>query len=241
MVMTETATILRRTLDNRRTAMVLARALQARAIVSIEAQPGNAELTWRGEVVDLDKSTIVLLCDVGDTNSSAHKRDEPLNAEFSLSSARYTFRTSLIDAPARTEDGQLVVRLKRPQTIAAIERRRSRRRFLSTGTVQIRVSDGGKSEPLQGVILNLSVNGLACRMTQADADRLTVGAESLTVMIQPGVSEGPDQLELCGHVVNITPAGSEEQAIVGVEFLLDEVDPWVRDALAGVVTRAGMT
>ena len=65
-------------------------------------------------------------------------------------------------------------------------------------------------------MLNLSENGLACRMAADQAVRLRVGQALSVRYALPAVS---NPFLLDARVVNVTPGGDPACSIVGVEFL----------------------
>ncbi len=101
--------------------------------------------------------------------------------------------------------------------IGIIERRRVRRRRLhESTTVRFHAIDPALVDFSQARMLNLSEQGLACRMPQAQADRLRIG-QTLGVVFR--LNEMTEPFDIPARIVTITQGGTTDQRVVGMEFL----------------------
>ena len=79
---------------------------------------------------------------------------------------------------------------------------------------------GSSGEPCgRGKLLNLSPEGIACRVPEASAKELTMG-QVLQVAFVVGPS--PDVFDLNARVVNVTEGGTRGQFVIGLEFVTDD-------------------
>lgn len=101
-------------------------------------------------------------------------------------------------------------------TGVADRRRTWRRRLQRPASVTVRPPGPADRRGAVADMLNLSEQGLACRMETRDANRLPVGP-LLTVSYTLPVVARP--LVCPARIVNITPCGDPVRSIVGMEFV----------------------
>lgn len=115
-----------------------------------------------------------------------------------------------------TSGHERLVRIPRPKTVSRIERRRSRRhQFQAARFVDLCSSNASTGTTLRGRLLNLSPDGLACKMSHADAMLLS-DYEHLTASFI--VADDQPALTLAGRIVSRTPGGTQGHTVVGIEF-----------------------
>lgn len=132
----------------------------------------------------------------------------------------YIFETRCDTSADAADQGR--IRLELPNSLQAIERRRSTRKLLHQPTeVTLRNANGAASFSLQAAMLNLSAEGLACRVSTADATRLPRG---LQVRARFCVGDDPEPFELICRITNETRGGTPDTVVVGMAFV-DEKNP----------------
>lgn len=121
-------------------------------------------------------------------------------------------------------------------TTTVIERRKSRRRrFQEPAQVTLRAMSGSQKRHSRGALLNLSMDGIACRVREEDTDQMAVG-QTLRVMFY--LSRIPQEFDLIGRVISVTGAGSPGHAVIGMEFIDDEHLASVKEALRAALEDA---
>jgi hypothetical protein len=100
-----------------------------------------------------------------------------------------------------------------------IERRKGRRRNLHQ-PCQATLMGNGRHDDWQcsGLMLNASPGGFACRISNADANRLTAGRIVRAVFRLEAAHE---PFDFHARITNATQAGTPGFTIIGMEFLID--------------------
>ena len=141
-----------------------------------------------------------------------------LEATVEIDQRRYTFETRCMKAPVSVVP--TILRVHRPARMTVTDRRRSPRRHLRGRTeVSVSGSDEHVSWCAEAVMLNLSTEGMACRLAEPDARRLAIG-QTLGVAFRLGAINTP--FDLNARVSNTTEAGTPGQVVVGLAFIADE-------------------
>lgn len=123
-----------------------------------------------------------------------------------------------------------------PTATTVIERRKSRRRrFREPAEVTLHAT--GEGEPWHGraTLLNLSMDGIACRVREENTAHTAVG-QILRVMFC--LNRGLQEFALTGRVINVTQAGSPRHAVVGMEFVADDRSASAKEALRAALQDA---
>jgi len=121
------------------------------------------------------------------------------------------------------------------------ERRRSPRRNLHQ-PAEVRLRGVGDEMEWQciGSVLNVGIDGLACRISISDALRLLVDQH---VNVAFRLAGAATDFDLRARVTNITPAGSTDHRVLGLEFVegnrLHEARAALRDAVSRTVDSKG--
>ncbi len=120
--------------------------------------------------------------------------------------------------------------------VGVIERRRSRRRDLHE-TTNVAVFGTGRHEEWHcgAVLLNAGADGIACRIRDAEVQRLSVG-RVLRVVFRIGDERDPFDFQ--SRVINITEGGTPGYLVVGLEFILDADQPVDRKRLLRTLASA---
>lgn len=146
---------------------------------------------------------------------------------------RYLFDSCVLVGPTWHEGEQLT--LAAPNVIQVMQRRRFWRAQLAPSTrVTLRWRNGGRPQHTTCPLLNVSAEGLACKLEAGAAQSLGIGARIACEFRLPG---SPRDFRFEAAVRNCSPA-SDDMWIVGVEFDLDpndsastELQQELRDAL----------
>jgi len=153
---------------------------------------------------------------------------EELSVSMIVDGARYAFASHPLSA---VDAGPGTLVLAAPRELFVLERRRAVRRRLRQGLgvrLEPRRTDAEPTEDaLTAVILNLSPDGLACRLSTTRTTQLSV-ADRLLVSF----SLAPDNqtFAFIGHIVSITEGGTPGQVVLGIEFLRGDT-PYAQEAL----------
>ncbi len=114
------------------------------------------------------------------------------------------------------------------------ERRRSRRRRLQKPS-EVRLHGLGDELGWHcaGALLNVSNDGIACRIANKDAGALCIG-QTIQAVFGLGSSR---TFELTARITNTTPAGTAGHRVLGLEFVEDAkskaAQAALREAIAG--------
>jgi len=137
-----------------------------------------------------------------------------LDAQMTLGQTLYIFDSHLTDIDYdRTKPALL---LNRPRTLKVVQRRRFQRKALrSTCRVHLDPDPGGNGGPVTGELLNLSPDGMACRLGEEAAGSMPVG-QRLHVAFCPQDAESG--FEFDAVLTNKSQAGSEGNFILGLAF-----------------------
>lgn len=109
--------------------------------------------------------------------------------------------------------------LLEPGNVLRTERRRSPRRRLRAPTeVALRTTEMGASWHGRALLLNISPEGLACRLTAAEGAKLKIGQP---VRLTLNVGTPLTAFDLAARVVNITEGCTADRLIFGLEFMAD--------------------
>jgi len=201
----------RRALDPRTGAQVLARACASGTTIRLRHSDDDVDVEFVGKLVGGDEHTATIHFNADTRHKPA---DVVYGAEFSFAGERYVFEGRCVpDAGDQSGD---VLMLIEPETLAVVERRRSRRRGLApSSTVYIGSTNGPDPWRCAAVMLNVSLNGLACRVERETAARIR---ESLTLDIAFEIGAESRRIELHGRVVSVMGAGSPDCSLMGIAF-----------------------
>lgn len=144
---------------------------------------------------------------------------------------RYSFPTEIPAAPAWGNTRSVV--LARPTILTVLERRRYVRAKLAPSChVNLEWMQSGACFLKTAVLLNISVDGLACRLSTRDAASLPVGQP---VLVQFELPESSRPFKLQAETCNRTPT-DDDHVIIGMQFADSSRHQAQRDALSRVLT-----
>lgn len=188
----------------------------ARVRVSTVTAQAGAELTgvilgWRGPV-------LALRLERADSKTCAIPASCTLGVRMEIGGLTYHFETRLARLANEAEPG--IVHLERPETVTLLDRRRSPRRCLRTPTEVVLCATGeGETWRCSAAMLNVSPDGIACRVPEQDVRALTVGQ---TLNVRFCLDSSSTGFDLSGRITNITQGGTPHHAVVGLAFIADD-------------------
>jgi hypothetical protein len=107
----------------------------------------------------------------------------------------------------------------RTNPVAVSDRRKRRRRNLHDPCHATLMGNGRHDDwQCSGLMLNASAGGFACRIQNADANRLTAG-RIVRAVFRLDVHQEP--FDFHARITNATQAGTPGFTIIGMEFLID--------------------
>jgi hypothetical protein len=205
-------------LDEQTTAALLSKCVQQLACVYVRPAGEKGGLAISGTVTGSEDSCLTLEFERLDRGNMDGLVGTVLDVTVEIDQVRYTFEAGCVDGSAAVESTTL--RVRQPERMALADRRRSPRRRLQGRTqVSLTGAEADVDWHAQAVMLNLSTEGIACRLAEHDAERLRIG-HTLCLAFCVGASATP--LELNANVSNITEGGTPGQVVVGLAFIADE-------------------
>ncbi len=144
------------------------------------------------------------------------------DGEIDLAGCRYLFHTNVL--AARVDDdpgGPGLIEIARPDVLQVLQRRRFvRAEVQESAPVQLSrgVEGGGRTAAWSSTacLLNLSLDGLACRLERAAADGVGVGQVVQTSFALDGA---PEPFALDAVIKSKIPAGTEGLVVMGLHLL----------------------
>jgi hypothetical protein len=226
--------VIKRTLDAEGSDRVLCRACEEHAHVRLRASANGPEVACTGTATACDGSQLTLEVGKMEPGVAAALPEASLQAEMGLADARYAFETRCAGPMPQTDEG--VLHVIQPTTMTVIERRRHRRRqFQKPTEVTLRATTGAERWNGRAALLNLSTDGIACRVREEDARHTGVGTIlRLVFCAGPGLKE----FNLAGRVINVTQAGSPRHAVIGMAFVDDSSLASAEEALRAALEDA---
>lgn len=200
-------------LDACESSRVLEEALDKMVPVQLSAWGAPDGVLWRGAFGGVCDGGLLLVPSDKLVHVPTAWYGVSLRATFCVANRIYVFETALLEGQACSSEGAIGV--VRPACVERVERRRAlRRRFRSSTGVQL-YRDGVRGNPIEGVLLNLSALGLACRV---DAGFVKSTAVGLTVRVAFDLGCEGGAFEFDASVVCATPNG-EGDIVLGLEFI----------------------
>lgn len=221
-------------LDRKATARILARAVRAGASIELCVLGDTLQIACSAAVTGESGGILILSLLGSEAAIRAVTQADSLNATLAADGQWYGFKTQRADdspgesAPAMT--------IRKPVTMTVADRRRSpRRRLRGAAWVSLETSDGTQAWRGQAALLNLSMNGLACRVAKDDAEALQ---REQSVQVTFRAAERSESFELTARVTNVTE-GTPGRCVLGLEFIDDERLAACRTRLHAVAQAGG--
>lgn len=181
----------------------------AQAVINV---PGRSDVTVNGFLLTADASTVLMEITGKPAIKSAELIGKSIHVEL-FSDQRYHFTTTVQSAPIWGASQALA--LVRPAELTVIDRRRFwRAKLAPSARVALEWTHCGSRERHSAALLNISVDGLACRVDKLAASAIEVqGAVKARFRMRDSTRE----FELDSIVMNKTPA-SDGGFILGLQF-----------------------
>lgn len=129
---------------------------------------------------------------------------------------RYLFNSKILTGPTWHEGEQIT--LRSPRVLQVMQRRRFwRAKLAPSSVVSLRWSSSGRELHTNGPLLNVSSEGLACRLQSGAAQSIGIGGR---VQAEFKVPQSAGAFCFQAVVRNCSPA-SDDSWILGVEFVID--------------------
>lgn len=201
-------------LDAEESRRVIAIATDGKEAIHLRADPDQRDETITGIIVGRDERNITVELGPIDQRTRSLIDNTSLRATVDVSGIRYAFQTKCL--ALATEPDRDLATLVSPKELEIVERRRIRRRlFRSTSEVVLRVGDRSARE-LRADMLNVSSDGIACRVGSSDVGGITVGD---AIRIAATLGPSPRVHDLRARVVSITGGGTCSRVVLGMEFV----------------------
>lgn len=206
-----------RLVESSTTQDILRSAMAHQAVATVRVQGAGFVLECLGLLVDVDGGSIGLKLERFDESVRTLCAGRPPTVAFEANATRYVFEST--SAIQWQDSASGFIRLPKPSSLTLADRRRSERRRLKQGaTVTLQMGKANDSWTSQGAMLNLSREGIACRIAREDASRMEVGCG---VLVRFGLEEVGQSFEWSARVTNITEGGTAGRSVVGLEFIID--------------------
>ncbi len=198
-------------LGERDSARLVEQALRQKADVTLNPRTGAGTMRWSGSLSERRDESLFVKMDEGVTPVLPSTYCE---AAFSVHGAEYLFATNVLDV--LEGEGGTCVEIACPRCLQTWQRRRFVRAAIAPSA---RVYLGGPGTQglagAEGVLLNVSRQGLACKVERSVADRYTLEeAVDVVFSLRPFDTEFALPARLRGK----TAAASSEQTILRLEF-----------------------
>lgn len=189
-------------------------AVNQRSQVQFEVDHQSSESTVKGEFFSFEDSRITIRLHDSNESILKHLPRKSFKIFFEISGSRYAFDTRIVE-PSNDTTKAIVV--DKPKKIFLVERRRTVRRRLRQPTIVHLCNIKGDTKwESRATMLNASEHGLACRIDTQDVVTLSNG-QTIEVELRLGGEAEPFKLTM--KIVNITDGGSDEQSVLGMEFV----------------------
>ena len=143
-----------------------------------------------------------------------------VDGRMTLGPTLYLFDSHVVDV--RQTATQTSILLAHPVVLHVAQRRHSRRvTFRKSCAVHLTLNATGRTDAVTGDLLNLSPDGLACRLDEVQADSIRP-EQMMRVAFQP--DECQEGFEFDALPSNVCPAGTPGRAILGVQFKIPPDD-----------------
>ena len=196
---------------------VLSSAIALQAVATVRVEGAGFVLECQGILVEEDGGSISLRLERFDESVRTLCAGRPPTVAFDANATRYVFEST--SAMHWQDGGSGLIRLPKPSRLTLADRRRSERRQLKQrATVSLQMAEADGAWTSHGAMLNLSAEGIACRIAREDASRMAVGC---VVLVRFGLEEAGQSFEWSARVTNITKGGTADRTVVGLEFIVD--------------------
>ena len=215
-----------------RSDVVLADLIERRGRVRVRCQSTVGPIECEGVITGATDEHLTVEFPSSNSRHMAWQVALPLKVVFETNGTCYTFTAACVGVESVA--GCSVVRVRRPEGVESVDRRRSPRRGLREPVrIRIRAEQAGKTVDEWFSLLNLSADGMACRIP---SHAVGVGVGDV-VRVSFSLAQPDAEFDLRARVINVTRGATADQSILGLEFVSDHKLQTDRDRL--VVALAG--
>jgi len=200
-------------LDARQSVRVLERIRRDGVPVSLSPSDGRAARSINGRITELHRDTLEIQADASAACPTTVDAAARWLVQFAVSSDRFGFETQVESMAEHV--GSISVTLRRPECVWVRQRRRFWRANLRTSTA-VTLTPAGDGPRITGAVLNLSVDGLACRLSRLDTAGLKIGDP---VTLEFEVEDGVGPLSAGAEIRGKTLAATPDSVIVRLQFI----------------------
>jgi hypothetical protein len=207
-------------LDTRSTDRLLAQAGREASRIVVDGSVDGRHDEWTGVIVGCHGPFLSVRPDRPDPPLGTLPTLSTLRVRLEINGFGYAFETRPLYAAEGPGPG--VIHLERPRTVILRERRRSPRRRLHRPTDVILAPAGGTTDwHCQAAMLNVSPEGLACRVPNDQIESMVVGG---TLRVSFRLERSDAEFNLAARVSNVTEGGTPGYVVVGLEFTRTGLD-----------------
>lgn len=222
-------------LDPDASAKLLHRAAMRQAAISLGSAAMTEQESVAGSLVAVDSSTLTAELHSPTQRDTDELAEGPLCGTLRIDTERYFFETKCLEI--RREGPKTTLVLQRPDGIRFLQRRRTPRyRLQEEATVVLEREENDFQPPIEAALLNLSDDGLACRISTEMAEGIQIEEE---LQVRFSLPSGREGFDVRGRVTNLTPAGTPGHVVLGMEFVFDQDGPDVQQGLKEAMGNAG--
>ena len=213
-------------LTSRQAARVLAQALRNAATLTLEPRIWPDGPVLRAKLTARNGNLLTVeLEDARDEPALATLVGVFCDVQTVLSGHLYLFSTCVVDVAENLVPPRLL--LATPYELQLVNRRRLERRLLAQPS-PVQMSTEANTQPPMGELLDISGDGLACRVPRADLEDVLLVGDAIRVSFElPGHG---GFFDLPALICNKAASDGDEYMTVGLQFDRSD-DPAARDAL----------
>lgn len=202
-------------LDEQQSARILDRAIRTQSQILIELS-GESPGSIGGQLVSGDESVILAELTRPLPHNPQGLAGRYLDVQI-FSDQRYLFTTHIVADGGRLEP--TCIALEKPAVVQVLQRRRFwRARLAPSTTVRLTLRGAGRRATGEATLLNLSSEGLACRLPEAVAAGIRTGQRIDATFDLP---DSAVPFAFPGTVKNKT-LGADDAVIIGVQFDIED-------------------
>jgi hypothetical protein len=215
-----------RQLEPQEAVRVLGTAVSGGVDVKLHVSGNGVEYEGYAVLSGDDGSHLLLTCEAPWRTTSGETEERPFAAVqttsvvrvvFAVMGARYLFETRCAETVVNGKPP--VIRLVKPTIVFLADRRRSpRHRWRKPTEVSLAAAGANDRWRCTAALLNVSPDGVACRVAASDMESLSVGQ---VVGAQFRLDSLSPEFSLPVRVTNVTEGGTVDQMVVGLEFIVD--------------------
>lgn len=187
----------------------------ARSHAEVRVTSDQTDDSWTGRFVTVAEHQVEIAFDDNQDVTARWAPDARCDAAFQTTEGHYRFVAGVRGVARGTGRAAL----ERPTCLWVRQRRRFWRAEVRTST-PVRITNAVGGEEFSGALLNLSPEGMACRVADREAPRLRDAAR-LNLVFELDDGHGP--IHVAAELRAQTPAGSVGHTVLRLEFVPDSI------------------